>query len=115
MEGAFQPGAAVRLTSTHPGYEGIAFSVTIDRMEPERLFSWRWHPGVPQENIDYSKEPATLVEFRLDDVEGGTMVTVAESGFERISLARRAALIKENEGGWEYQVKSLEGYVSQTP
>jgi uncharacterized protein YndB with AHSA1/START domain len=107
-EGEFAPGARVRMTSTHPGYEGISFFIEIAAVEPERTFSWRWHPGAQQSPDD---EPKTLVEFRLTDEEGGTRVTVIETGFERLSLGRRAAAFQDNTRGWEFQLEALDGYV----
>jgi uncharacterized protein YndB with AHSA1/START domain len=109
-EGEFAPGARVRMTSTHPGYEGISFFIEIADVEPEHTFSWRWHPGAQQPPED---EPKTLVEFRLTDEDGGTRVTVTESGFEQISLARRAAAFEDNTKGWEFQLKALDGYVGR--
>jgi uncharacterized protein YndB with AHSA1/START domain len=113
-EGVFKPGARLRLIATQPGYEGMVVDVTIERMEPGRLLSWRWHPGAPNPGVDYSKEPTTLVEFHLEDAEGGTLLTVIESGFDRISLARRAGVYKDNDQGWEEQTKSLDRYVGQS-
>jgi len=107
----FAPGARVRMVSTHESCKGVAFYVDIQEMTPERLFSWRWHPGLPEPGVDYSKEPTTLVEFRLEDVEGGTMVRVVESGFDRLSLERRARIYEGNEAGWQHQMVSLEQYV----
>src|SRR5271166_6401573 len=72
----FRPGARVKMISTHESCKGLEFWITIERMDPGRLFSWRWHPGMPEAGIDYSKEPTTLVEFRLEDAPGGTLVTV---------------------------------------
>src|SRR5579863_1402627 len=84
MDGAFEPGARLRMTATNPGYEGMVVDVTIERMEPGRLLSWRWHPGAPRPDVDYSAEPTTLVEFRLEDDEAGTLLSVLETGFDRI-------------------------------
>ena len=111
-EGAFAPGARIRMTSTHPGYEHISFWITIETVVPETSFSWRWHPG-SQQPPEGSSEPTTLVEFRLADEDGGTRVTVVESGFEQIALARREAVHKENTGGWEYQLGALDRYAGQ--
>jgi len=110
-EGRFVPGVRLKMTTTIEGYAGIIFYLTVERMEAMEFFSWRWHPGSEQPGED-SQEPTTLVEFRLRDEDGGTRVTVVESGFEAISLARRAKVFEENTGGWEYQVASLEKYVS---
>jgi uncharacterized protein YndB with AHSA1/START domain len=109
--GPFQSGARVKMISTHESCMGLEFWITIEQIEPGRLFSWRWHPGMPEEGIDYSVEPMTLVEFRLEDAPGGTLVTVTETGFDQISLARRARIFEENDKGWEFQMHSLTGYV----
>ena len=113
-EGRFVPGARLMMTVTIEGYAGMVFYLTVEKMEPMELFSWRWHPGSVEPGIDYSKEPTTLVEFRFRDEAGGTRVTVVESGFEAISLARRAKVFEENTGGWEYQMAALEKYVRES-
>jgi uncharacterized protein YndB with AHSA1/START domain len=85
MTGEFAPGARLQMKTTHVDYAGIEFNVTVERMQPQTLFSWRWHPGMPDPDVDYSKEPTTLVVFELQDIEGGTLVTVLESCFSQIS------------------------------
>ena len=102
-EGRFAPGARVDMVSTHPLGKGAAFSVVVQSMEPEVLFSWRWHPGS-------NDDPSSLVEFRLEDAEGGTRVTVVESGFERLPLERRAKAFEDNTRGWEIQSIALQQY-----
>jgi uncharacterized protein YndB with AHSA1/START domain len=93
-------------------HAGKPFDITIDRIEPERLFSFRWHPYAIDPAVDYSSEPMTLVEFRLDDAPpDGTRLTVSESGFDRIPLARRAEAFTANDGGWTMMVKVIEKYV----
>ena len=108
VEGEFKPGAVIPMTCTVPGYEGIRFDVTIESVEPERRLAWRWIPGAEQP----PDESTTYVEFLLADEDGGTLVTVTESGFDRISLARRAKAFEENTKGWEEQMKALDRYVS---
>lgn len=93
-------------------YEGAAFEMTIEQMEPERLFSFRWHPNAVDPGVDYSGEPTTLVAFALEEVAGGVMLTVTESGFDRIPLARRAKAFTANEGGWGIMVNIIAKYVS---
>ena len=112
-EGEFTPGAHVRMVSTHEGYKGIEFFVDVVTMEAPEIFSWRWHPGSKQDGDEIAKEPMTLVEFRLTEAEGGTLVTVVESGFDRLSLARRTRVIEENTKGWEFQLASLSSYAGQ--
>jgi len=109
-KGAFQPGARVEMTSTYEDHKGVRFFLIVEEMKPDHKFSWRWHPGAPQPD-GVSGEPMTLVEFLLEEVEGGTMVTVVESGFDRIALERRAKVFEDNTKGWEIQLDSLADYV----
>jgi len=113
LNGSFAPGARLRGQITHKGYEQVPFEITIERMEPERLFSWRWHPHAIDPKTDYSAEPTTLVVFELEEVAEGTLLTVVESGFEGIPLARRLEAYRGNEQGWTAQMKAIEGYVGQ--
>jgi len=94
-------------------HKGTPFEITIDRMEPERLFAFRWHPFAVDKDVDYSKEPATLVTFELGDAADGILLTVSESGFDRIPLERRAQAFAANEGGWSMMVRVIEKYVTQ--
>jgi uncharacterized protein YndB with AHSA1/START domain len=112
LDGDFTEGATVRGRVTHPGYEHVTMEMEIERIEPERYFAYRWHPHPIDPAVDYSAEPTTLVEFTLEEVEGGTAVTIVESGFDRIPLARRAEAFRMNDAGWGGQVKNLERHVS---
>ena len=112
LDGAFAEGAAVRGRITAQGYEHVTVEMLVERIEPERYFSYRWHPNPIDPAVDYSAEPTTLVEFTLQDTEGGTAVTIVESGFDRIPLARRAEAFRMNERGWAGEIKNLERYVS---
>ncbi|MGA2194937.1 MAG: SRPBCC family protein [Bryobacteraceae bacterium] len=110
-EAAFRPGASVRLISTHPGpYYKMEFFVDIVEMAAEHTFSWRWHPANVIPGEDLSREPMTLVVFRLEEAEGGTLVTVTESGFDQLFPSRIAMVLGENEAGWKYQMAALERY-----
>jgi uncharacterized protein YndB with AHSA1/START domain len=113
LEGAFAEGAMVRGKITYPGYEHLSMELLVERIVPEQLFSYRWHPYAIDPGVDYSAEPATLVEFRLDDVEGGTLLTIVESGFERIPLARRAEAFGMNDQGWTAQTRNIQRHVEQ--
>jgi uncharacterized protein YndB with AHSA1/START domain len=108
--GQFAPGVRLDMISTHPCGGDANFWLVVEAMEPEARFSWRWNPGTKQPGEDLSAEPPTLVEFRLEDAEGGTLVTVTESGFERLSLLRRARVMGENTQGWEMQMAALQAY-----
>jgi uncharacterized protein YndB with AHSA1/START domain len=109
--GTFAPGARVSGHITHKGYEHLTLEMTIERMEPERLFSWRWHPYAVEPGVDYSAEPATLVVFELENVPGGTMLRVVESGFDVVPLARRAQAYRMNGEGWTLQMGAIERYL----
>ena len=84
----------------------------VERIQPERLFSYRWHPYALDAKVDYSAEPTTLVEFHLAEAEGGTQLTIIESGFDRLPASRRAEAFRMNEAGWNGQSKKLEQYVT---
>jgi uncharacterized protein YndB with AHSA1/START domain len=110
----FAPGARLRGKVTLPGYEHLPFEMTIERMDAERLFSWRWHPYALDPKVDYTVEPTTLVVFELADVPEGTLLTVVESGFEGIPLSRRLDAYRGNERGWTQQMTAIERYVTAT-
>ena len=112
FEGDFAEGAVNLGHITYPGYEHLKMEVLVERISPEHYFSYRWHPYAVDPKVDYSSEPMTLVEFHLEDAEGGTLLTVVESGFEHIPLARRAQALKMNDGGWAEQTRNIDRYVS---
>jgi uncharacterized protein YndB with AHSA1/START domain len=115
MTGAtFVPGQPALGKMTYPGYEGQPFEIVIDRIEPPRLFSFRWHPYGIDPGYDYSSEPMTLIVFDLDDVEGGTRLTVTESGFDAIPLSRRAEAFRMNSEGWAMQLQNVASYAGGT-
>lgn len=113
LEGPFVPGEISRGHMTYPGYEHLKWEAVIQRMEPQRLFSYTWHPYAIDPNIDYSGETPTLVEFRLEESKTGTLLTVTESGFEHIPAHRRDEAFRRNDGGWTEQMKNIEKYVTQ--
>jgi uncharacterized protein YndB with AHSA1/START domain len=112
VAGPFAPGARVTGRITHPDYEHVPFEMEVERMEPERLFAWRWHPNQIDPGVDYSAEPATLVLFELADVADGTRLTVVETGFDGIPLSRRATAYRGNDEGWAAQMVAIERYLS---
>jgi uncharacterized protein YndB with AHSA1/START domain len=111
LDGDFAEGATVPGKILDPRYAHIQMELLIERVQPENLFSYRWHPYAIDPKADYSSEPTTLVEFRLDDAEEGTLLTIVESGFDRIPLARRAEAFRSNDGGWTGQIKNIARYV----
>ena len=119
IDGPFVAGQVSRGHMTYPGYEHVKWEAVVQKMEHERLFSFTWpHPksfektDQPQ---DYSQEPSTLVEFRLEKTASGTLLTVTESGFDQLPDDRRLEAFRRNEGGWTQQIKNVESYVAQKP
>jgi uncharacterized protein YndB with AHSA1/START domain len=94
-------------------YAGMPFEITVERIEPERVFAFRWHPFAVEPGVDYSHEPTTLIVFTLEDAANGIMLTVTESGFDRIPLERRAKAFAANEGGWAMVMKLIEKHLAQ--
>ena len=113
LDGAFAAGETIRGKILHPGYEHMTMEMMIERIQPEHYFAYRWHPYAIDPNVDYSQEPTTLVEFSLADANGGTDLTIVESGFDRIPLARRAEAFRMNTNGWNGQAKNIEKYVTK--
>jgi uncharacterized protein YndB with AHSA1/START domain len=112
LDGAFAEGATVTGDVIHAdGRHACAIEMQIERIEPEGYFSYRWHPYPMDPTVDYSSEPTTLVEFTLQETESGTTVTIVESGFDQIPIARRAEALLMNTGGWAGQMKNLARYV----
>lgn len=95
-------------------YEGTAFEILVERIEPVRLFAFRWHPYAVEPGVDWSKEPMTLVEFRLEPSGESTHLTITESGFERLPAARRIAAFNANEGGWTHQTQLIQRYLAHS-
>ena len=111
---SFAPGQRTHGQVTHPGYEHLVFEVWIERVEPERLLSWRWHSAPLDKDADYASEPTTLVTFKLEDAAGGTLVSVVESGFDAIPPDRRLGAFRENSEGWDAQMKNIEKHVASS-
>jgi uncharacterized protein YndB with AHSA1/START domain len=123
FDGPFKQGAVVRgvisptavdaeVAKAQKPYEGMPFEITVESIEPERLFSFRWHPFAIDPKVDYSNEPTTLVAFTLDESGDGILLTVTESGFDRIPLARRAEAFTSNEGGWTMIINLIEKHLA---
>ncbi|MCY1396123.1 Activator of Hsp90 ATPase -like protein [compost metagenome] len=96
---------------TYPGYEHVLWNVLVERVEPERLFSFRWHPYAVRPEIDYSQEPTTLVKFELEDHDAGTLLRVSESGFDHIPDVRREKAFRMDSRGWEEQMNNIEQFL----
>jgi hypothetical protein len=124
FEGAFAAGQRIvgRIVPTtadaevarmQEPYAGKPLEIAVERVEPMRLFSFRWHPFAVDEDYDYGKEPTTLVELVLAGAPGGTRLTITESGFDGIPLSRRARAFTANDGGWTAQAQLIAKYLAQ--
>lgn len=122
FEGGFAPGAEMRgrvtptkadpeVAKMQEKYTGAPFTVYVDRIEPMSVFAYRWHPFAIDPAVDYSNEPTTLVTFTLEPKDDGTLLTITESGFDAIPLARRADAFEANDEGWAMQAKMIEKYL----
>jgi uncharacterized protein YndB with AHSA1/START domain len=125
VDGSFSPGVRVagkiaptevdaEIAQQQREYEGMPFEITIDRIEPERLFSFRWHPFATNRDVDYSAEPSTLVSFELEEARDGVLLTLTESGFDRLPASRRDKAFAANEQGWAKQMKLIEKYLARS-
>jgi uncharacterized protein YndB with AHSA1/START domain len=114
LDGPFAPGKISRGQVTYPGYDHLKWEAIVQKMEPEKLFSLTWHPYAIDPKKDYSKEPSTLVEFKLEKTTSGTLLILTESGFDKIPSGRRLEAFRMNDGGWTVQMKNIENHVTQT-
>jgi uncharacterized protein YndB with AHSA1/START domain len=126
FDAPFAPGARVvgtlsgttvdsEIAKRMEGYAGMRFEFVVDRIEPKHHFSYRWHPFAIDTSVDYSDEPMTLVAFDLEEAPGGTLLTIVESGFDSIPLARRADAFEANGEGWATQTSLIEKYLALAP
>jgi uncharacterized protein YndB with AHSA1/START domain len=111
LDGPFVAGKESTGRITHPGYEHVRWHAVVKAIEPERLFSFSWHPYAIEKDVDYSDEPPTLVEFTLEPIANGTRLRVVESGFDRIPAGRRPEALRMNTGGWEAQMTNIQKHV----
>jgi uncharacterized protein YndB with AHSA1/START domain len=112
LEGPFEMGGVTRGRITHPGYEHLKWEATVVKMDEPHAFAFTWHPYAIDPAVDYSAEPQTLVEFQLQPADGGSRLTVTESGFDALPGHRRDEAFRMNEGGWAQQVLNIKSHVA---
>lgn len=112
LDGPFVPGQPSTGNMTYPGYEHVRWNAVVQKIEPERHFSFTWHPYALDPAVDYSGEPPTLIEFTLEPIAGGTRLTVVESGFDKLPPHRRDEAFRMNEKGWAAQVQNIANHVA---
>jgi uncharacterized protein YndB with AHSA1/START domain len=111
LDGPFVPGEVSRGNIAHPGYEHLRWEAVVQKMEPERLFSFTWHPYAVDPDKDYSGEPSTLVEFTLEKTATGTRLRIVESGFDKLPPERRDEAFRMNDRGWGIQAQNIASHV----
>lgn len=111
LSSPFVAGETTRGRLTYPGYEHLTFEVEVQEMREDRLFSFHWHPYAVDPDVDYSAEPPTLVEFRLEEIDGGTRLYVTETGFDALPAERRDEAFRMNASGWAEQVANIAEHV----
>ncbi|AMO25222.1 SRPBCC family protein [Ramlibacter tataouinensis] len=113
---SFAPGQRARGPITYPSYEHLMFEVVVERVQAQELLSFRWHPYAVDPAVDYSQEEPALVTFTLTDAPaGGTLLTVVESGFDKVPPQRRAEAFRMNSGGWDAQMENVRRHVAESP
>jgi uncharacterized protein YndB with AHSA1/START domain len=112
LAAAFVPGQPAVGQITNRGYEHVTWRVVIQKIEPEKLLSFTWHPYAVDPAIDYSQETPTLVEFRLQAIPSGTLLVITESGFDKVPAGRRAEALRMNDNGWAQQMRNIERHVA---
>ena len=113
LDGPFVPGQKSRGHITYPGYEHLKWEMTVLRKEPERLFSFTWHPYAVDPERNYADETPTLVEFTLQETATGTLLRVTESGFDKLPVDRRLDAFRMNDRGWATQMDNIAGHVER--
>lgn len=99
---------------THPGYEHIKFEAHVRKMEEPNYFSFTWHPYAIDETIDYASETPTLVEFNLEEKQASTLLTVIETGFDKVPNHRKKEAYEKHESGWSEQLENIQNYLTNT-
>lgn len=112
LDGPFVPGGESTGRMTYPGHEGTPWLAYVERITPERYFSFRWPSKEPDPGTSLSEQCNMLVEFELEPTDGGTRLTITESGFSQLEDADRLECFRRNTDGWNIQSENIARYVS---
>jgi uncharacterized protein YndB with AHSA1/START domain len=113
LANSFIAGQKTQGQITHPGLEHVKFEASVLKIDPEKHFSFHWHPYAIDASIDYTKETPTLVEFKFDKTMAGTKLTIVETGFDKIPEHRQEEAYNMHEDGWQQQLKNIENYIAK--
>lgn len=86
---------------------GDTATLTIERLEPPRVFAYTW----PIYGLPEGDPRRTYVEFTLEPTEAGTTLTVVESGFAQVPEAEHKAAFSGNVEGWTSELGELVAYL----
>jgi len=110
----FKPGERARGRFSHKEFPDSYFDAVVERIEPQELMSFHWHPYAVDPAIDYAQEQPTLVTFTLAEAPGkGILLTVVESGFDKVPASRRRKAFEMHSSGWEFQLQNIARYASK--
>lgn len=90
-------------------FEGYGeFPVRIEALDAPRMIAYRWGND---NTVAVPLDPAhsTVFTFTLEPIDGGTRLTVVESGFDVMSDP--AASMEGNRGGWTSELDELVAYL----
>jgi uncharacterized protein YndB with AHSA1/START domain len=110
----FVAGQPIEARITFPGYEHVVWNAKIERLDPQTLFAFSWHPYAVDKAVNYDAETPTRVEFTLEDHAEGILLRVVESGFDAIPGDRRQKAFKKNSRGWDEQMNNIEDYLAKS-
>lgn len=114
MKGSISPTTVdPEVAKLQKPYEGTPAEFVVGKIVPETRFELKWHPFAVDPKVDYSKEEMTLIAFTLEEKDGGVLLTVRESGFEKIPASRREEAMKSNDGGWAHQMELISKYLAR--
>ena len=92
-------GATIRFHNDEYG----ALEATIDMLEPPHRFALRWHENPPY--------PSLTTVFELEEENGGTRMTIRESGYEAVPEDERQTWLKQSGDGYSGSVANLKALV----
>jgi uncharacterized protein YndB with AHSA1/START domain len=96
-------GGSAKLTWS----SGDSAQLRIERLEPQSVFGYTWGiSGLPDHDLR-----RTYVEFTLAPSDGGTDITVIESGFAQLEPDAYAKAFEDNTGGWAHELGELVTYL----
>ncbi len=112
LDQPFVVGKTTTGNITYPGHEHMEWESITERMEFERLFVFSWPPGAIDPDTEYGPDAKVVVRFELEPTDqGGTRLTITESGFMQFPESKRLEALRSNTEGWDIQAKNIAAHV----